>query len=86
MKRGVGYCENTDCEDYAKGVCSERVCQEAIQMAHDRGVPVFVDPAPRSCFSLYSGADLITPNRSEADRPVIYLTFSRIWYRDTLNP
>ena len=20
MKRGVGYCENTDCEDYAKGV------------------------------------------------------------------
>ena len=26
------------------------------------------------------------PNRSEADRPVIYLTFSRIWYRDTLNP
>ena len=26
------------------------------------------------------------PNRSDADRPVVYLTFSRIWYRDTLNP
>ena len=25
-------------------------------------------------------------NRSEADRPVVYLTFSRVWYRDTLNP
>ena len=26
------------------------------------------------------------PNRSTAERPVIYLTFSRVWYRDTLNP
>ena len=26
------------------------------------------------------------PNRRDADRPVVYLTFSRIWYRDTLNP
>ena len=25
-------------------------------------------------------------NRSNADRPVVYLTFSRIWYRDMLNP
>ena len=25
-------------------------------------------------------------NRSDADRPVVYLTFSRIWYRDMLNP
>jgi len=25
-------------------------------------------------------------NQSGADRPLIYLTFSRIWYRDTLNP
>ena len=26
------------------------------------------------------------PNTSTAERPVVYLTFSRIWYRDTLNP
>ena len=26
------------------------------------------------------------PNQSEAERPLVYLTFSRIWYRDTLNP
>mmetsp|Transcript_11504 Transcript_11504/g.28723 ORF Transcript_11504/g.28723 Transcript_11504/m.28723 type:complete len:101 (+) Transcript_11504:506-808(+) len=25
-------------------------------------------------------------NRSDADRPVVYLTFSRNWYRDVLNP
>lgn len=34
------------------------------------------------------GASLPTTgaNRSDADRPVVYLTFSRIWYRDMLNP
>jgi len=26
------------------------------------------------------------PNASDAERPVVYLTFSRQWYRDTLNP
>ena len=26
------------------------------------------------------------PNVSDAKRPVVYLTFSRVWYRDTLNP
>ena len=26
------------------------------------------------------------PNASEAERPLAYLTFSRVWYRDTLNP
>jgi ectoine hydroxylase-related dioxygenase (phytanoyl-CoA dioxygenase family) len=26
------------------------------------------------------------PNASVDERPVVYLTFSRIWYRDTLNP
>ena len=26
------------------------------------------------------------PNGSEAERPVVYMTFSRVWYRDTLNP
>ena len=26
------------------------------------------------------------PNLSQEDRPLLYLTLSRIWYRDTLNP
>ena len=26
------------------------------------------------------------PNQSHAERPMVYLTFSRVWYRDTLNP
>eukprot|EP00965_Chrysotila_dentata_P025956 861074-Pleurochrysis_carterae.AAC.2 len=27
-----------------------------------------------------------TQNQSDRERPVVYLTFSRVWYRDTLNP
>ena len=54
-------------EDYGKGVCSERVCQEVIRLAHAQGVSVYVDPAPRKSYERYSGADLITPNRSEAE-------------------
>ena len=26
------------------------------------------------------------PNASDAERPLVYMTFSRVWYRDTLNP
>ena len=26
------------------------------------------------------------PNASDTDRPLVYLTLSRVWYRDTLNP
>ncbi|MAJ45910.1 MAG: hypothetical protein CBC35_01150 [Planctomycetes bacterium TMED75] len=54
-------------EDYGKGVCSEHVCQEVIRLASKHGVPVLVDPAPRTSYELYSGANLITPNRSEAE-------------------
>ena len=55
-------------EDYGKGVCSERVCQEVIRLAHAQGIAVYVDPAPRKCYARYAGADLITPNRSEAEQ------------------
>ena len=45
MKRGVGYCENTDCEDYAKGVfllnhgdtlCCPR-CRQLGKVEQERG-------------------------------------------------
>lgn len=55
-------------EDYGKGVCSPRVCEETMRMATELGIPVMVDPASRDSFERYSGAALITPNRSEAER------------------
>lgn len=50
--------------DYHKGVCNEQVCQNAITMAHEAGIPVFVDPKGVK-WQCYSGADYITPNVKE---------------------
>jgi D-beta-D-heptose 7-phosphate kinase/D-beta-D-heptose 1-phosphate adenosyltransferase len=55
-------------EDYAKGVCSERVCREVISRARAAGIPVLVDPAATDDYTRYSGASAITPNRTEAER------------------
>ncbi|MGV6813396.1 MAG: D-glycero-beta-D-manno-heptose 1-phosphate adenylyltransferase [Phycisphaerales bacterium] len=54
-------------EDYNKGVCTERLCQEIIKRSKAAGVPVFVDPAPIKDYSRYHGATAITPNRTEAE-------------------
>lgn len=54
-------------EDYAKGVCTEAVCQAVITRARRAGVPVFVDPARLTDYSKYRGATAITPNRTEAE-------------------
>lgn len=50
--------------DYAKGVLTERVCQQTIQAARDHGIPVLVDPKQRS-FARYRGATTICPNLHE---------------------
>ena len=52
-------------EDYNKGVCTPRVCQEIIKRSKAAGIPVFVDPAPIKDYSRYAGATAITPNRTE---------------------
>ena len=54
-------------EDYNKGVCTPRVCQEVIKRSKAAGIPVFVDPAPIKDYSRYAGATAITPNRTEAE-------------------
>jgi rfaE bifunctional protein kinase chain/domain len=53
-------------EDYAKGVFSERLCQEVIRMAHAAGKKVLLDPHPKTPLHSYRGVDLMTPNRDEA--------------------
>jgi D-beta-D-heptose 7-phosphate kinase/D-beta-D-heptose 1-phosphate adenosyltransferase len=51
--------------DYAKGVCDATVCRTVIEGARRRDLPVVVDPKDTD-FTKYSGATVITPNRSEA--------------------
>jgi D-glycero-beta-D-manno-heptose-7-phosphate kinase len=52
--------------DYDKGVVTQRILEEILQLAYDR-VPVLIDPKIRN-FSYYRPASLITPNHHEALR------------------
>ena len=50
--------------DYAKGVLSAAVIQAVIKQAHQQNIPVLVDPKGKD-FTIYDGADYITPNAKE---------------------
>lgn len=52
--------------DYAKGVLSTSLTPAVINLVKSHGKPILVDPKGLD-FSKYSGVDLITPNRLEAE-------------------
>jgi D-beta-D-heptose 7-phosphate kinase/D-beta-D-heptose 1-phosphate adenosyltransferase len=52
--------------DYAKGVCTEYLIQRLIRLGRTNGIPVLVDPGRGVSLSLYAGAWLLKPNRTEA--------------------
>jgi rfaE bifunctional protein kinase chain/domain len=54
-------------QDYAKGLLSERLLPQVLKAARDAGVLTLLDPNPKTPPSRYRGADLITPNVSEAE-------------------
>lgn len=61
--------ENTDLvilSDYAKGVLSETSTSKIIELVKSYEKPIIVDPKGID-YSKYSGVDLITPNRLEAE-------------------
>ena len=60
-------CDVVCIEDYAKGVCSPEVCSRVIDLARRAGKEVFVDPARMADYSRYARANVITPNRTEAE-------------------
>lgn len=51
--------------DYAKGVVTAGLMAELTRLAHQRGIPILVDPKVEH-FSFYKGVTLITPNHLEA--------------------
>lgn len=51
--------------DYAKGFLSRRLLTGIIEIAHQKGLRVIIDPKGDD-FSKYAGADIIKPNLSEA--------------------
>ncbi len=53
-------------QDYNKGVLVSSVIEGAISLAHERGLPIVVDPKYRNFFS-YRGATVFKPNRRELE-------------------
>jgi D-beta-D-heptose 7-phosphate kinase/D-beta-D-heptose 1-phosphate adenosyltransferase len=68
LRRLIANCDALCIEDYNKGVITRETAQAAIKLAREHGKPVIVDPASISDYSIYAGASLITPNRSETQR------------------
>lgn len=50
--------------DYGKGVCTESLCKDIINLAKSRNIQVFIDPKG-SNWDKYKEADYITPNVKE---------------------
>lgn len=55
--------------DYGKGVLTKTVLQQVMETAKEADVPVLVDPKGHD-YSIYSGADYVTPNRKELGEAV----------------
>lgn len=64
-ERAIVDCDVVVLSDYLKGVLVTPVCQEIIAVSRSKGVPLVVNPKPRS-LDQYRGASLISLNRSEA--------------------
>lgn len=67
LKKYVECLKNTDIvvlSDYNKGFFSREFTQNIIKLAKKAGKKVLIDPK-NSDFSVYSGADYVTPNRKE---------------------
>lgn len=52
--------------DYLKGVLTEGLLQQIIQIGKERGLPVVIDPKGTD-YHKYRGATLLTPNRKETE-------------------
>ncbi|HMW34039.1 MAG TPA: D-glycero-beta-D-manno-heptose-7-phosphate kinase [bacterium] len=66
VKKIIGNVDAVIISDYQKGVLTDKVLLNTIQLARQAGVPSIVDPKRRD-FSAYSGATIIKPNLKEAE-------------------
>ncbi len=53
-------------QDYGKGIFTEDLAQKCIELAHQHGKKVLVDPHRSTPITHFKGADFIKPNREEA--------------------
>jgi D-beta-D-heptose 7-phosphate kinase/D-beta-D-heptose 1-phosphate adenosyltransferase len=84
MRTALPACAMVVISDYAKGLLTERLCQQIIQDAHHAGKAVIVDPRPQHA-AFYIGCDYLTPNWKESlglagepDLPATPATIARV--------
>ena len=66
-KKKIGSVDAIVISDYAKGVISEELMEEVINIARKKNKPVAVDPKV-SHFDFYKNVSIITPNNDEASQ------------------
>ncbi|MBA2340636.1 MAG: D-glycero-beta-D-manno-heptose-7-phosphate kinase [Pyrinomonadaceae bacterium] len=67
LKRALQTADALVVSDYDKGAVTPQTLAEILPLAHERGVPVFIDPKTRN-FDAYRPATFVTPNHHEALR------------------
>ncbi|MEK6643613.1 MAG: bifunctional heptose 7-phosphate kinase/heptose 1-phosphate adenyltransferase [Planctomycetota bacterium] len=63
-------CQAVCIEDYNKGVVTSAMAKAIIERAAKLKIPVLVDPASISDYARYTGATIITPNRTETEKAI----------------
>ncbi len=71
LRMALPNCGAVILSDYNKGVLTRKLVRDCIDLAKSFGKPVVIDPKLRD-YSIYSGADVITPNRKELAEAVGY--------------
>lgn len=64
IEKSLGDVKAVVLSDYGKGVLTKTLLQNIIAAAKRAGIPVLVDPKGHD-YSIYRGADYVTPNRKE---------------------
>src|SRR5690606_16823000 len=54
-------------EDYQKGLLSETLLQSVLKLGKNANCPILVDPNPKTPLEWYRGAEILTPNKKEAE-------------------
>ena len=68
IQNKLAACDAILLSDYDKGTLSPVMLRQVINLARHQEIPVIIDPAAGRDYELYRGANLITPNRSEAEQ------------------
>lgn len=66
IRQRIGDVDAVLISDYNKGICTDSLVAQLVELARQTSVPVLADPARNVDYRRYAGCTCVTPNRSEA--------------------